>query len=182
MSQDPVPTLQRAGTGSKRGRAAGVASRTRTYAIGLAAGSGTRMGFEVPKQFMKLAGRTVIEHTLDVFERHSMIDEVFIIVDAPHRTLLEEVLLRNAFGKVTRVLNGGATRRESSSIGVNAIPGEDALVLLHDAVRPFLGARVIRDCIEALEHWPAVDVAIPAVDTIIDVDSQGCIDHIPRRE
>lgn len=153
----------------------------RVVAVVLASGSGERFGHELPKQFVKIAGLTVLEHTLLVFER-SRADEVVLVVNPTYRALAEEIVQRNRFRKVTRILNGGASRRESSRIGIDAIAGDDTKVLVHDAVRPFLSHRIIDDCISALDRWQAVDVAIPSPDTIIDVDAAGVIAGIPDRK
>jgi 2-C-methyl-D-erythritol 4-phosphate cytidylyltransferase len=153
----------------------------RVVAVVLASGSGERFGQDLPKQFVKIAGLTVLEHTLLVFER-SRVDEIVLVVNATYRSLAEEIIQRNRFSKVTRLLNGGATRRESSRAGVDAIEGDDTKVLVHDAVRPFLSDRIIDDCIEALDAWQAVDVAIPSPDTIIDVGDDGVIAGIPERK
>ncbi|QGY39570.1 2-C-methyl-D-erythritol 4-phosphate cytidylyltransferase [Pseudodesulfovibrio cashew] len=156
-------------------------SRPKRYCILLAAGSGNRMNFPTPKQFLKLAGRTIIEHTLDMVDGHPEVDEIFIVTDRDYRSFLEEILLRNHYAKVTKVLNGGASRRESSASGIFAVEEDDALVLLHDAVRPFLSHRIISDCYRALETHASVDVAVPAVDTIIEVDEADAIAAIPNR-
>lgn len=156
-------------------------SRPKQYCILLAAGSGNRMNFPTPKQFLKLAGRTIIEHTLDMVDGHPEVDEIFIVTDRDYRSFLEEILLRNNYAKVTKVLNGGSTRRESSASGIFAVEEDDALVLLHDAVRPFLSHRIVSDCYRALADHASVDVAIPAVDTIIEVNDQGAIASIPKR-
>jgi 2-C-methyl-D-erythritol 4-phosphate cytidylyltransferase len=155
--------------------------KRKNYCILLAAGSGNRMKFPTPKQFLKIAGRTVIEHTLDVLESHPEIDEIFIVIGSDFRAFMEEILLRNNYGKVTKLLNGGASRRESSASGISAIEEDDAFVLFHDAVRPFLSHKLISDCLASLSRYPAVDVAIPAVDTIIRVGDTDCITDIPRR-
>jgi len=155
--------------------------KPRRYCILLAAGSGNRMKFPTPKQFLKLAGRTIIEHTLDILESYDGLDEVFIVIDPDYRAFLEELLLRNSYTKVTKVLNGGASRRESSAAGIFAVEENNAFVLLHDAVRPFLSHRIISDCFSALETHSAVDVAIPAVDTIIETDLDNRIVNIPKR-
>ena len=157
----------------------------KTFAIILASGAGERVGYHIPKQFIKIAGKTVLEHTLDVFERSPSIDEIFVITHPAHRILAEEILLRSRYRKVSRLLNGGATRRESAWNGISAIDVErepDARVLLHDAVRPFVTERIIRDCLLALETHGAVDVAIPAADTIIQVDEARFIRDIPPRK
>ncbi|WP_319467861.1 2-C-methyl-D-erythritol 4-phosphate cytidylyltransferase [uncultured Pseudodesulfovibrio sp.] len=154
--------------------------KQKRYCILLAAGSGNRMKFTTPKQFLKIAGRTVIEHTLDVIDSHPEVDEIFIVIDSKYRSHLEEVLLRNSYLKVTKVLNGGASRRESSASGIFAVEEDDALILLHDAVRPFLNHKIISDCYESLKNHVSVDVAIPAVDTIIQTENDRIVD-IPSR-
>ena len=153
----------------------------KVYAVILSAGSGERMGFATPKQFLKLAGRTVIEHTLWVFESHPRIDEIFVVVGERDRIYLEELLLKNDFHKITKILNGGKTRKQSSYVGINAVREDDAYILLHDSVRPFVSHRVISEVIDNLEKYPAVDVAIPSADTIIRVDEENLISDVPRR-
>ncbi len=153
----------------------------KVYAVILAGGAGERMDSPTPKQFLKLAGLTVIEHTLQVFETHSKIDEIYIVCNPKYHLLMQELLLRRQFKKVTKVLNGGASRMESSRAGVMAIEEDDAKVLMHDAVRPFVSARIINDCIKALDRFPAADVAVPATDTIIEVNDMTCISKIPSR-
>ena len=153
----------------------------KTYAIILAAGKGERMQANVPKQFLKLAGRKVLEHTLCVFQKHARIDEIFLVINEESRLLVEEMLLSGDFPKVTKILGGGATRRESSLAGVRAVPEDNAYVLLHDSVRPFVSSRIIDDMLEALATFQAVDVAIPATDTIIEVDDRNRITNVPPR-
>lgn len=159
----------------------------KVIAIILASGSGERLGYHLPKQFIKIAGKTVLEHTIDTFENHSRVDDVVIVVNPLFRTLAEEILLRNHYTRVRKLLNGGATRKESSSIGVAAArnlagPNQNAKLLIHDAVRPFLSEQVICDCIDALERFDAVDTAIPAADTIIQINDDRNIDTIPERK
>jgi 2-C-methyl-D-erythritol 4-phosphate cytidylyltransferase len=152
-----------------------------SVAVVLASGTGERFGHDLPKQFVKIAGRSILEHTLTVFER-SQVDEVIIVVNAAFRSVVEDILLRSQFRKVTRILNGGATRRDSSRNAINAITGDDTKVLVHDAVRPFLSQRIIDECLSALDRYDAIDVAIPSADTIIDVGDDGVIASIPERK
>ena len=154
----------------------------KNYAVLLASGTGERLENPLPKQFLKVAGRTLVEHTLEIFERHSRIDGIIIVVHRDYRSLMEEILLKNHFTKVIKLINGGKSRQESSFFGVNSLPeGEECLVLLHAAVRPFLSTKTIDLCLDALGEYGAVDVAIPATDTIIKRDERGFIDSIPSR-
>jgi ribitol-5-phosphate 2-dehydrogenase (NADP+) / D-ribitol-5-phosphate cytidylyltransferase len=154
---------------------------TQNYAIILAGGTGERMGVGLPKQFLKLAGLTVIEHTLRIFNNHPGIDEILIVGNPAYRSLMEDILQRNSFAKVTKLLNGGPSRTASSRAGVMALPDKDGKVLIHDAVRPFVAGRIIDECLGALDRFPAVDVAIPATDTIIETNDMRCIVQIPPR-
>lgn len=153
----------------------------KNIAIILASGVGERTGLDKPKQFVKIAGKTVIEHTLDTFEKHKLIDEIIIVSNINYVQFVSEIVLKNNYKKVTKILAGGKTRRESSYIGIFAINEEDANVLLHDAVRPFLDSEIINKCIEALKQYKAVDVAIESADTLIRVNDNNLIEKIPDR-
>jgi len=151
------------------------------YGIILASGRGSRFGNDIPKQFVKIAGKTVIEHTIDVFEQSKHIDKIIIVVTPEYRDFFETILLKNHFHKICRVLNGGATRKESSYIAISSIQDENAKVMIHDCARPFLSQDIIDNCYEALKKYDAVDVAIPSADTLIQVDKDNIISHIPDR-
>ena len=73
------------------------------------------------------------------------------------------------------------TRNDSTRIALAALGQEECNVLFHDAVRPLVDHRIITDCVEALQTYQAVDVAIPSADTIVVIDDQGCIESIPSR-
>ncbi|MBO7457982.1 MAG: bifunctional cytidylyltransferase/SDR family oxidoreductase [Paludibacteraceae bacterium] len=150
-------------------------------AVILAGGSGSRLGNDVPKQFMKVAGKQVIEHTIDVFENCRQIDEICIVSKPDYVVNVEELVVKNQYKKVKKILNGGKERYDSSLAAINAYTDDDTNLLFHDAVRPLLSERVIIDCIAALEKYNAVDVAVKTTDTIISVDANECIDFIPNR-
>ncbi len=150
-------------------------------AVILAGGSGTRMGNDIPKQFMKVAGKQVIEHTIDVFENCMLIDEICIVSKADYIIDVENLVVRNQYKKVKKILNGGKERYHSSLAAINAYTDDETNLIFHDAVRPLLSPRIIQDCIEALKRYNAVDVAVKTTDTIISVDDKECIDFIPNR-
>jgi len=154
----------------------------KNIAIILAGGSGNRFGLDIPKQFAKLAGKTIIEHTLDVFENNSLIDEIAIVVKPQYKHKIEEIVLNNNYKKIKKILNGGEERKDSSLSAISSYSKEfkDCNLIFHDAVRPFVDNRIIEDCIKNLNHYNAIDVAIPAVDTIIEVQ-ESVIVNIPSR-
>ena len=163
------------------GRSPAIGERTRAAAIVLASGTGTRFRSETPKQFLKLAGKTVLEHTLDVFQLHTEIDEIVVVVAPESRLLVEEIITRGAYSKVKALVAGGSTRQASSASGIAAITGDDRKVLVHDSVRPLLDHAVIDRCLAALDAHDVVDTGIPSGDTVIRVDGQGYITDIPDR-
>ncbi len=157
-----------------------MSEKLKNYGIILASGTGSRYNSDIPKQFVKIAGKTVLEHTLDVFEKSLYIDEIILVITPDYRHVAENLLLKNNYKKIAKLLNGGATRKESSSIAINSIDDTEANVLIHDCARPFVSQRIIKDCVEALKTYKAVDVAIPSADTIIKV-KENVIDSIPNR-
>lgn len=151
------------------------------YGVILASGLGTRFGDELPKQFVKIAGKTVLEHTIEIFENSKEIDRIIIVITPQYRHILEAILLNKHYHKIFNILNGGDSRKESSFIALSAIEEDDAKVMIHDCARPFLSDDIIINCINALEKYNAVDVAIPSADTLIEIDEKQHIKSIPNR-
>ncbi len=151
-----------------------------TVAVVLAGGVGSRLGLDVPKQMVKIAGKTILEHTIECVHDCTGVDEVVLMM-AQGWTEQAATLLGNRYPKLTRILEGGSTRNESTRRVLDALGDDDCKVLLHDAVRPLLDERIVRACIAALDTYDAVDVVIPSSDTIVEVDDDGVITAIPER-
>jgi 2-C-methyl-D-erythritol 4-phosphate cytidylyltransferase len=158
--------------------------RPRTIAVILGGGVGLRVGLPMPKQLVKVAGRPIIEHTLEVFERHDEVDEIVVVMSPGFSEELHRTVVAAGITKVSAVIEGGSSRNDSTERALDAIAeggaGDDTLVLIHDAVRPFVDARIISECLAALRHFDAVDVAIPSADTVIEV-ADNLIVSIPDR-
>lgn len=148
----------------------------------LAGGMGLRVGLDIPKQLIKIAGRTILEHTLGVFEGHPDVDEIIIMMAPGHLDTVRGIVRDGDHSKVSQILEGAETRNGTTKRALESLDGRDCKLLLHDAVRPLLNGRIITDCFEALDSYDAVDVAIPSADTIIEVTADGTIKDIPRRE
>lgn len=155
--------------------------KSTVFAILLASGSGQRARSATPKQYLKVAGKTVLEHTVEIFESHPGVHGIVLVVGRESRLLAEELVTRGGYGKVRSIVLGGATRRHSSAAGISAVEDDDAKVLVHDIVRPLLDRATIDRCLDALDECDAVDTAIGASDTIIRVDSDDNIVEIPDR-
>lgn len=154
---------------------------SKNIAVILAGGNGARFGRDLPKQFLKVAGKKVIEHTIDVFEHNALIDEIAVVTRQEFIADLEQMVVNNHYTKVRKILIGGKERYHSSLSAINAYTNDSDNLIFHDAVRPLVNDRIINDCVDALKHYDAVDVAIPVADTIIQVDETDCISAIPTR-
>jgi 2-C-methyl-D-erythritol 4-phosphate cytidylyltransferase len=152
----------------------------RNIAVILAGGIGSRLGLSTPKQFLKVAGKMVVEHTIDVFERNAHIDQIAIVSNPFYVSTFEEMTLRNGWRKVAKILKGGKERYDSSLSAIRAYEGCDVNLIFHDAVRPLVSQRIVDEVVEALEHYQAIDVAMPSADTIIEVEGDF-IAQIPDR-
>jgi 2-C-methyl-D-erythritol 4-phosphate cytidylyltransferase len=151
-----------------------------TIAVVLAGGVGSRMGLGLPKQLLKIAGKPVIEHTVDVLQKSEDIDEIIVLMSPGYLEKVKDTLPAAKYPKVTAFLEGGETRNETTQIALSHIGYDECNVLFHDAVRPLLTREIIHRCVRALEEYDAVDVAIPSADTIIEVEDD-IIQHIPDR-
>ncbi len=122
----------------------------------------------------------VLEHTVDAFECHPHIDEIAIVSNPFYISEVESIIIKNGWKKVKKVLKAGAERFQSSLSAIKAYEGEDVNLIFHDAVRPLVSQRILNDVIQALDTYEAIDVAMPATDTIIHVEG-NFINHIPDR-
>lgn len=156
---------------------------SKKIAVILSGGSGSRFGGALPKQFTKLAGKAIIEYTVDAFEKSELIDEIFVVSQTQHIERTWEIIKRNKWQKVKSVITGGNERFDSTNSALQALKRyePESKVLFHDAVRPLINQRIIRECINVLDDFDAVDVVIPSADTLVEVYDDGCISNIPNR-
>ncbi|QTX05276.1 bifunctional cytidylyltransferase/SDR family oxidoreductase [Agromyces archimandritae] len=156
-------------------------STTRTIAVVLAGGIGTRVGLGIPKQLIRIAGKAIVDHTLEALSASERIDEILVMMNADSLHELDYLRGDPRFPKLRDILPGGETRNDTTKLALDALPADDDVkVLFHDAVRPFIDDRIIGDCIDALDEFDAVDTAIASADTIIQVDDDVITD-IPTR-
>ena len=152
----------------------------KNVAIILAGGIGSRLGLSTPKQFFKVAGKMVIEHTFDAFEHNQYIDEIALVSNPVYIPEVENLILKNSWKKVKKVLKGGKERYDSSLSAIQAYTNQDVNLIFHDAVRPLVSQRIIDDVVKALQTYQAIDVALPSADTIIEIEGDF-ISNIPDR-
>lgn len=147
--------------------------RMKNLAVILAAGSGERLRGSLPKQFLEIAGRSLLEICLERFRDHNGIDGILLVAPVDRLAMAEKVVAAGPFPKVIKVLPGGRTRQESSAIGIAAAPEEVENVLVHDAARALVPAEVITRVLEALAYSQAVMPVLPVSDTTVRVDAAG---------
>ncbi len=147
--------------------------KRKNIAVVLAGGSGRRIGGDLPKQFLQVGGRRIIEYSIDAFEKNAGIDEIAVVVNRDFVPLMEEIAAANSWSKLKHILNGGSERSDSSMSAILAYEGIDCNLIFHDAVRPMVSQRIISDVVSALDTYNSVAVAVPATDTIVRVDESG---------
>ena len=147
-------------------RNAGSSKLGRVVAVIPAGGTGARMGADVPKQFLPLGGVPMLLHSLRAFDRAPSVDAVILVV--PHeerRRALTDVIERYGVKKVQKVIAGGETRQQSVYNGLKETDPDVEIVVVHDAVRPFVTEDLIERSIEAARKGGGAIVAIPMKDT-----------------
>ena len=141
-------------------------------AIIAAAGSGTRMASDRPKQFLLLAGTPVIIHTLKVFEQCESIHEVIVVLPAAESAGFLSLAVKFGLRKVSRVVPGGVTRADSVKRGLLAIRAATAeIVAVHDGVRPFVTTEEIDATVAAAHVDGAAILVAPVTDTIKQIST-----------
>src|SRR5438128_4318880 len=139
-------------------------------AIVVAAGKGTRLGGNQPKQFLELCGVPIIIHTLRQFERREEINEIIVVVPAESTAAFSSLAEKFAVRKLVRVVPGGATRAQSVRRGLDAIANAE-IVAVHDGVRPFVSSDEIDSVVVAARATGAAILVAPVADTIKDIEN-----------
>ena len=135
------------------------------YAIIMAAGSGTRMGAEMPKQFIELDGKAILQRTIEVFLNACPGVSIITVLPESHMDYWRQYCLDRNFICPQVLVKGGITRFHSVRNALDKVP-EDAVVAVHDAVRPLVTEAFVKDMFEKAETSPALIPVIPCVDTM----------------
>jgi len=144
----------------------------------VAGGRGVRMGAAVPKQYLALAGRPILAHTLAAFQAVEEIGRIVLVLPAEDvREQGGQILLDDAPRIPVTVVPGGSERQGSVQNGVATLTdlGDEAVVLIHDGVRPFVAPELIRRLIPAARHWGACIPVVPVTETVKRVNARGII-------
>lgn len=155
----------------------------------LAGGVGSRMNIsDMPKQFLDLAGKPIIIHTLEKFLMCPDMDYVFIGVHENWVLHMQDLVNKyiGARNKCVHIVAGGEDRNSTIMNIVEAIElkfgeKEDNYIITHDSVRPFVTARILKDNIDAVKKYDACDTVVGAIDTIVCSENNQFITSIPDR-
>lgn len=150
----------------------------------LAGGSGTRMGSDVPKQFIDIYGKPMIVHTLEAFDVNAEIEAIAVVCKEDWREDLNIWIRQFGISKVRWIIAGGDTRQHSIYNAIKVLEDtceEDDILVIHDAARPLISQRIISDNIKFAKEKGAVDTAIPTADTIVRSLDNDTIESVPTR-
>ena len=153
-------------------------------AIVIAGGSGTRMGLNIPKQFVNIYDKPVIIYTLEGFGSHPMIDEIEVVCIDGWHDVLKAYARQFGITKLKRVVSGGKTGQESIRNGVFALEGylsDDDTVIIHDGIRPLVDKEVLTDVIVTCRKYGNAVTSMPYNEQIFVVDDElSTVKYIPR--
>jgi len=139
----------------------------------VAGGSGSRMGGDVPKQFMLLAGRPILMHTIEAFHKFDNQMNIVLVLPAGQHDYWRKLCTEHSFNKIDyQLVDGGATRFHSTLNGLAKVPA-DGIVAVHDGVRPLVSQATLQRCFSAAEQCKAVVPAIPVNESVRQIESDG---------
>lgn len=155
----------------------------KVFAIIGAGGRGTRMGADLPKQFLKLGQKTILEKSCEAFGKVEAVDQILVVTNEEYIKETEEIL-RGVEGasKITAIVPGGKERQDSIYEGLKALDGpeNDSIVLIHDGARPFASQDIIQRVMAAAFESQCAVCAVRSKDTVRQVDEKGS--HNLKRE
>lgn len=151
-----------------------------------AAGVGSRMNLEIPKQFFHISGRPVIVHTMEAFQRHPQIDAIIVVTLEAWIDTVKAYAVDYKISKLKWVVPGGATGQESIYCGLKELQkhckGSD-IVMVHDGNRPFVSDEIISDSLATYNQYGCAIAAMPCVEAIFQSkDARQSSISIPREE
>lgn len=153
----------------------------KTYAILLASGTGTRFGGEIPKQFVRVDDRMIVEYAIEACVASVAVDEIVVVVPDGYLTMMNAAVVRRKYIKPVKIVRGGCSRRQSALMGLQAIADDEAKVLIHNAVQPFVADDVFSACAAAFDRYDAVTVGVPLVYTVLEMDENRVVRRMVDR-
>ena len=148
-----------------------------------ASGSGIRFGSKTPKQFLKIDGKEIIAHTVSRFHNINLIDEIIIPAKKEYFSRLKNIIRKNNFYKIEKIVEGGKLRQDSVYRGlINLNCGAEDIILIHDAVRPYISSKKILEIIMEAGKEKCVIPALKIPETVKKVDRKNFVEKTINRE
>ncbi len=142
------------------------------FVLIVAGGKGLRMGSDIPKQFLPIAGKPVLMHTLEAFYQYDNAAKLILILPEEQQYYWKELCLKYSFILPHLITSGGETRFHSVKNGLQLVDN-NGLVAVHDGVRPFVSRQVIADCFQSAEKYKAVIPVIDIVETVREIENEN---------
>jgi 2-C-methyl-D-erythritol 4-phosphate cytidylyltransferase len=146
-----------------------------------AAGFGERMGATISKQFLLLSGKPILVHTLERFQQCSAVDEIIVATQPTSLSLLREVKEKYSLTKLKSPVEGGERRQHSVANALRGVDEKADIVIVHDAVRPFVHLKEILQSVETARYFGASIVAVRAKDTMKQASTDGRVEKTLNR-
>jgi 2-C-methyl-D-erythritol 4-phosphate cytidylyltransferase len=155
----------------------------KTVVIIPAGGTGRRMGGEIPKQYLSLAGVPILVHTLREFQRSLFVDEIFLVVsEGDVADVQRDMVERYDLSRIGLVIAGGRERQDSVRNALAHVRDEHGIILVHDGVRPFVTGELIERAVAGAKEFGAVALGVPVRDTVKEADAAGRVVKTVQRE
>lgn len=156
----------------------------KTVAVIIAGGVGSRVGSNIPKQFIEIDGKPILFYTLEGFQRHEMVDEIVLVCIDGWQDEVREWAERYGITKLVDIVKGGCSGQESIRNGVYSLEGklaDDDVVVIHDGIRPLVDASVLSDVIEKCREYGNGVTSLPYNEQIFIIDDEiSTVRYIPR--
>lgn len=150
-------------------------------AVIVAAGKGRRMGTEISKQFLPLCGKEILAHTVEKFEKAACIRDIILVTGGDALQDVWQMAQEYGWKKIISVTEGGKERQDSVFLGLQQVPQDTEIVLIHDGVRPFVTEEILERSIAAAKETGGCVAGVPAKDTIKVCDAEGLAIATPDR-
>lgn len=150
----------------------------------IAGGQGSRMGQDIPKQFLTVNEKPVLIYTLEAFQRHPAIDEIEVVCLAGWEQILSAYVRQFNITKVNKIVAGGECGQQSIYLGLKALEkdhDESDIVLIHDAIRPMVSEEIISDCIKTTQTKGNAITVIPCAEAMLGTEDQATSEEVYDR-
>ena len=154
----------------------------KNIAVIVAAGSGSRFGGDIPKQFLLLENKEILAYSLDTFSRCEKIDEIVLVINPDFKDNYFKIIEKYNFAKISALIDGGETRQKSVQNAIDFISSkyDECVVLVHDAARPYVSEKIIADNIDAVNKFGCCTTATISTNSIYVAKNGLFVEELDR--